>query len=148
MWSALQGQAGTFVLISEFSAASGLTRDTIRFYVQLGLFRPGRGAKGGRNAYQQFTPDDLQTARVVRAGQSLGLSLGEIAALEKERREQGIDDARRIDVLRKQVAMLAQKKAHLDAAIDYVAAKIEWLETGGKGARPTFGSFECRDNDE
>ena len=136
------------MLISEFSEASGLSRDTVRFYVRLGLFRPRRGAKGGRNAYQQFTPDDLQTAKVVRAGQSLGLSLGEIAALEKERREQGIDDVRRLDVLRKQVAMLAQKKAQLDAAITYVAAKIEWLETGGKGARPTFGSFECRDNDE
>ncbi len=136
------------MLISEFSESSGLSRDTVRFYVRLGLFKPKRGAKGGRNAYQEFTQDDVQTAKVVRAGQSLGLSLGEIALLEKERREQGIDDARRIDILRKQMAMLEQKKAQLDAATAYVAAKIDWLSTGAKGARPRFGSFECRDGDE
>jgi hypothetical protein len=30
----------------------------------------------------------------------------------------------------------------------YVAAKIEWLSAGGKGERPMFGSFGCRDGDE
>jgi len=135
------------VLISEFSEASGLSRDTVRFYVRLGLLKPRRGVKGGRNAYQEFTPDDVQTAKVVRAAQSLGLSLGEIAQLERERREHGIDDARRIEILRKQMAMLEQKKAQLDVAAAYVAAKIEWLSSGAEGARPTFGAFECRDRD-
>lgn len=136
------------MLISEFAEATGLSRDTIRFYVRLGLFKPGRGTRGGRNAYQEFGQDDLQTAKVVRAGQSLGLSLGEIGLLERERREVGIDDARRIEILRKQLVMLEQKRAQLEAATAYVAAKIEWLHAGGEGARPTFGTFECRDDAE
>lgn len=135
------------MLISEFSEVSGLSRDTIRFYVRLGLFRPVRGAKGGRNAYQEFTQVDVRTAQVVRAAQSLGFSLAQIATLEQERREQGLDDARRIEILRRQMAMLEQKKAELDAATAYVAAKIQWLSDGAKGPRPTFGPFECRDDD-
>ncbi|HEY0505619.1 MAG TPA: MerR family transcriptional regulator [Lysobacter sp.] len=134
------------MLISEFSEASGLSRDTFRFYVRLGLFKPVRGAKGGRNGYQEFTQDDVQTAKLVRAGQSLGLTLGEIALLEGERREKGKSNERRVEILRKQLAMLEQKKAQLDAATAYVAAKIDWLDAGGKGARPAFGAFECRDD--
>lgn len=134
------------MLISEFAKLSGLSRDTIRFYVKLGLFKPARSTKGGRIGYQEFTGDDVQTAKVVRAGQSLGLSLGEIALLESERRERGMGSERRIEILRRQLQMLEQKKAQLDAATAYVAAKIEWLIAGGNGVRPTFGAFECRDD--
>ncbi|HEY0333310.1 MAG TPA: MerR family transcriptional regulator [Stenotrophomonas sp.] len=133
------------MLISEFSEASALSRDTIRFYVGLGLLKPERGTQGGRNAYQQFTADDLQTAKVIRAGQSLGLSLSDIGLLEKERREHGLGEARRVDILRQQLVMLEQKKALLESATTYVAAKIEWLLAGGQGERPTFGTFECRE---
>lgn len=136
------------MLISEFSDVSGLSRDTVRFYVRLGLLKPKRGTKGGRNAYQYFGDDDLQTAKVIRAGQSLGLSLNEITLLEKERREQGIGPARRIEILRKQLALLEEKKAQLDAVTAYVGAKIEWLTDGKKGARPSFGAYECRDGEE
>lgn len=76
-----------------------LSRDTIRFYVHLGLPKPARGVRGGRNSY--FTPDDLKAARIVRAGQFLGLSLKEIAQLEGERRKPGINAERRLEILRK-----------------------------------------------
>jgi DNA-binding transcriptional MerR regulator len=134
------------VLISEFSKVSGLSRDTIRFYVHLGLFKPARGARGGRNAYQEFSSADLKAARTVRAGQSLGLSLKEIAQLEGERRERGIGTERRLEILRKQLKLLEERKAQIDHATASVAAKIDWLNAGGTGSRPAFGSFECRDD--
>ncbi|QSX73878.1 MerR family transcriptional regulator [Lysobacter arenosi] len=134
------------MLISEFSKVSGLSRDTIRFYVQLGLFKPARGVRGGRNAYQEFTQDDLKAAKTVRAGQSLGLSLKDIAQLESERRERGIGNERRLEILHKQLKLLEQRKAKLDQATAFVAAKIGWLSAGGTGSRPAFGSFECRDD--
>jgi len=134
------------VLISEFSKVSGLSRDTIRFYVHLGLFKPARGIRGGRNAYQEFTLDDLKAARTVRAGQSLGLTLKEIAQLEGERRDQGIGTERRLEILRRQLKLLEERKAQIDDATAYVAAKIDWLSAGGTGSRPAFGSFECRDD--
>jgi len=134
------------VLISEFSKVSGLSRDTIRFYVRLGLFKPARGIRGGRNGYQEFTPDDLKVARTIRAGQALGLSLKEIAQLERERRDQGIGTQRRLEILHKQLRILEEKKAQIDHATAYVAAKIDWLSAGGTGSRPAFGPFECRDD--
>ncbi len=34
------------MLISEFARTSGLSRDTVRFYVRLGLLRPETNGKG------------------------------------------------------------------------------------------------------
>ena len=52
--------------ISEFSRRTGLSRDTVRFYVRLGLLKPKTSAKGGSNPYQLFSDDDLQLAEVIR----------------------------------------------------------------------------------
>jgi MerR family copper efflux transcriptional regulator len=73
--------------ISEFSQRTGLSRDTVRFYVRLGLFKPKTSAKGGSNPYQVFSDEDVQLAEVIRISQALGMSLKEIGALSQARRE-------------------------------------------------------------
>ena len=57
------------MLISEFAIAAGLSRDTIRFYVRLGLLQPQTTAKGGRRPYQLFSAEDVQAARIFRIAQ-------------------------------------------------------------------------------
>jgi MerR family copper efflux transcriptional regulator len=73
------------MLISEFARATGLTRDTVRFYVRRGLLTPATNAKGGRHPYQSFTAADVQAAKIIRSAQSLGMSLKEIAASRSSR---------------------------------------------------------------
>jgi len=131
------------MLISDFAGATGLSRDTVRFYVRLGLLRPGTSDKGGRHPYQFFTAEDVQTAEVIRVGQSLGLSLKEIAALDTERRERGIKGERLIEILSGQLASLEAKAKELEKMTRFVRAKIDWLATGGKGPHPNFGQCGC-----
>ena len=50
------------MLISEFARASGLTPDTIRFYIRRGLLKPETSRKGGSNPYQIFTAEHVQVA--------------------------------------------------------------------------------------
>jgi MerR family transcriptional regulator, copper efflux regulator len=40
------------MLISEFTRATGLSRDTVRFYVRRGLLAPLAGNKGGSSLCQ------------------------------------------------------------------------------------------------
>jgi hypothetical protein len=40
------------MLISEFARKTGLTTDTVRFYVRRGLLTPETNGKGGRNPYR------------------------------------------------------------------------------------------------
>jgi MerR family copper efflux transcriptional regulator len=134
---------GSTMLISDFARVTGLNRETVRFYVRLGLLKPETSGKGGRHPYQFFTSEDVQAAEVIRVGQSLGLSLKEIAALDTERRETGITGERRIEIMGEQLARLEAKATELEAMISFVRAKIDWLTAGGRGSLPDFGKCGC-----
>ena len=99
------------MLISEFAIAAGLSRDTIRFYVRLGLLQPQTTAKGGRRPYQLFSAEDVQAARIIRIAQSLGMSLKEIAGTAKARREGCMTRERSVEVLRGQLDLLEKSTA-------------------------------------
>jgi DNA-binding transcriptional MerR regulator len=126
------------VLISEFATATGLTRDTVRFYVRLGLLQPETNGKGGSRPYQTFSAKHVQAAKIIRVAQSLGMSLKEIAAISKERREGRITRKRSIDILTTQLELLDAKAIELMAMSDYLRAKIDWLKGGEQGPLPEF----------
>lgn len=130
------------MLISEFAHATGLSRDTIRFYVRRGLLVPLAGNKGGSNPYQVFTNEHVQMARTIRMAQSLGFSLREIAALNVEYQAKRITPSRGAEILRAQLVRLEEKAAHVDAMILYIRAKLAWLDAGSKGPEPNFTDYE------
>ena len=126
------------MLISEFSRATGLSTDTIRFYVRRGLLVPETGAKGGANPYQIFTLEHVKTARMIRMGQSLGMPLKEIAALNAEYQAGGMTRERSVAVMAGQLAKLEEKAAELATMTGYMRRKLLWLEDGAVGEEPDF----------
>ena len=124
------------MLISEFAHATGLTADTVRFYVRRGLLAPETGGKGGRNPYQVFTSDHVKTARLVRLAQSLGMSLKEIAALNKDYIAGSITDERSLEIMAAQLARLDEQAAALRVMRTYLRTKIAWLDSGKVGPEP------------
>jgi DNA-binding transcriptional MerR regulator len=132
------------MLISEFARATGLTPDTVRFYVRRGLLKPLAGSKGGSNPYQIFTDEHVQTARMIHLGQSLGFSLREIEALNIEHQKKRITPARGAEILRGQLVRLEEKAAHLNAMISYIRDKVAWLEGGEAGPEPNFADYAER----
>lgn len=131
------------MLISEFANITGLSRDTVRFYVRLGLLTPARTDKGGRNPYQVFTLADAQVAEIIRVAQSLGMTLKEVSELLIERREKGIDGSRRIEIMQRQLERLETKEAELKAMTAFLHAKIDWLQGGKKGPQPPLSICAC-----
>src|SRR5262249_37752935 len=130
------------MLISEFARTTGLSRDTVRFYVRRGLLTPLAGNKGGSNPYQVFTNEHVQMARTIRMAQSLGFSLREIAALNVEYQGKRITPSRGAEILSGQLARLEEKAAHVNAMIRYIRAKLAWLDAGSKGPEPNFTDYE------
>lgn len=127
------------MLISEFARAAGLTPDTVRFYVRLGLLAPALGGKGASNPYQIFSAAHVERARLIRLAQSLGFSLKEIAAFNAEYEAGALTPERGAAILRGQLARLAEKAAQLDGMMAYMRAKIAWLESGCAGPEPALG---------
>jgi DNA-binding transcriptional MerR regulator len=62
--------------IGELAAATGLSRDALRFYEKRGLLAAQRGANG----YRHYPPEAAQWLRYIRTAQSLGFTLSEIEA--------------------------------------------------------------------
>ncbi|MEO5689390.1 MAG: MerR family transcriptional regulator [Burkholderiaceae bacterium] len=60
--------------IGELAAATGLSRDALRFYEKRGLLTAQRGANG----YRHYPPEAAQWLRYIRTAQSLGFTLTEI----------------------------------------------------------------------
>lgn len=131
------------MLISEFAAATGLSRDTVRYYARLGLLRPAAGGKGGSRPYQVFGPEDLRAAELVRVGQSLGLSLKAILALDRERRSDGMAPPRAVEILDAQLRELDRKAADLAMLRRYLRAKIDRLNADGSGQSASHDPCAC-----
>jgi MerR family copper efflux transcriptional regulator len=62
--------------IGEIASATGLSRDTLRFYERRGLLRARRSANG----YRDYPPEAVDWLRYLRLAQTLGFSLAEIEA--------------------------------------------------------------------
>lgn len=132
------------MLISEFARATGLTQDTIRFYVRRGLLQPSTTDKGGRNPYQIFAADDVKAARLIRLAQSLGMSLREIGDISREARAGEITHARSLEIMTVQLGLLTEKAKEQEMMTGYLKAKIAWLTEGGKGDEPDFPGVGAR----
>lgn len=133
--------------ISEFARVTGLSPETVRFYVTKGLLKPRRGTAGGRNPYQIFSADDVTAARMILLQKSLGYSLDEIAALSKEYRSGARSATRTAEVLRTQIVKLEDRRAHLDNALAFLQGKLAWIEAGKPGDSPPFPAYECQGPD-
>lgn len=62
--------------IGELAVASGVSRDTLRFYEKRGLIRPARGTNG----YRDYPEEAAIIVSFVRMAQKLGFTLSEIGA--------------------------------------------------------------------
>jgi len=62
--------------IGEIAAATGISRDTLRFYEKRGLLRARRGSNG----YRDYPPEAVDWLRYIRTAQALGFTLAEIEA--------------------------------------------------------------------
>ncbi|HCF4374987.1 TPA: MerR family transcriptional regulator [Pseudomonas aeruginosa] len=127
------------MLISEFSRSVDLTVDAVRFYVRLGLLKPGSSSKGGSRPYQVFAEEDAERVRLIRMLQMLGYSLKDIAGLLDEHASGKLTRRRTTEVLNDQLGRLRAQRDHLDQMMAYVSAKLKWVD--GKGKAPKFDDY-------
>lgn len=124
------------MMISAFARESRLSVDTVRFYIRRGLLSPEVGKKGGSRPYQIFSHIDVEKARIIRAGQALGLSLAEIGAFLRTRKFDGAEDDDLLAFLADQRDRLASRMAELQKLISFVDAKMAWLIDPDDGDPP------------
>ena len=122
------------MLIAEFVRATGLSRDTVRFYIKLGLLRPVVGG----NRYQSFDAEQVERAVIIRNAQALGFTLKEIAALDAEYNVSGMSLQRKTGLMLERVAQIDQQMDKLRGMRRYLMKKVAWMKVGEIGPEPVY----------
>lgn len=131
------------MLIKAFCEATGLPRDTVRFYVRRGLLSPAIGSGAG-NRYQVFDAVQVERAKVIKAAQRLGFSLKEIAAMGTRYAGAGFGSEQKAAVLRAQIARLVEQERELRKVRAYLEAKLRWVARGERGDPPSLDAAPPR----
>ena len=126
------------MMIAAFARESRLSVDAVRLYVRRGLLHPEVGAKGGSRPYQIFSALDLEKARIIRAGQALGLSLQEISAFIRKRAFDEQENDVVIAFLAEQRGRLTDRISELEKLVAFVDGKIAWLRNPSAGPSPPY----------
>ncbi|WP_337869999.1 heavy metal-responsive transcriptional regulator [Meiothermus sp.] len=111
--------------IGALAQASGVSRDTLRFYERAGLLRPEGRSEGG---YRLYDEEAFQRLRFIKQAQALGLSLEEIRAVLEVMHEGQPPCADVRQILRQKVALLEERIAELTALRDDLVSRLEWAE--------------------
>lgn len=111
--------------ISELASRSGVTSKALRYYERIGILPPPLRSASG---YRDYRPDVLERLGFIRAGQAVGLSLGEIRQVValRDRGETPCDHVYRL---------LQRRTAELDERIDELQALRRDLRALTKRAR-------------
>ena len=128
------------MLIGDFAKRTGLSPATIRFYIRKRLLAPETGQLGGSNPYARFTERDVQVAAMIRFGQSLGMSLKDIAKVNDEMQAEGLSRVRALEIMDSQLAALERKADDLAAMAGYLRAKRNWIAAGQTGDEPRLAA--------
>jgi len=96
------------VRIGEFATAAGVPVKTLRYYDDLGLFRPAR--KHPTTGYRDYAPAQLADLAAILALRELGMPLTEIKATPRR-------------------ALLERARRELKTSIDEKRRSLAWVET-------------------
>ncbi|QEU05443.1 MerR family transcriptional regulator [Pseudomonas oryzihabitans] len=97
--------------IGTLAQATGLSRDTLRFYERQGLLQARRRANG----YRDYPPEAVEWLGYIRTAQRLGFSLQEIAANLKDVERAADPDAYLQELLRDKLRIIEARIDELQA---------------------------------
>ena len=109
--------------IGELAAASGLTRDALRYYERQGLLPRSRRTAGG---YREYDGAAIDRVRFIKQAQAHGLTLREIRDLVSHQSDAGRTRCRHVrDLLARKLEQLETRRRELD---DFCKTLQEYLE--------------------
>ncbi|PYR78703.1 MAG: heavy metal-responsive transcriptional regulator [Acidobacteria bacterium] len=113
--------------IGELAAASGLTRDALRYYERQGLLPRSRRTSGG---FREYDSGAVDRVRFVKQAQAHSLTLREIRDLVTHQSDAGRTRCRHVrDLLARKLAQMETRRRELDA---FCKTLQEYLEMCGR----------------
>ena len=120
--------------IGELAAASGITRDALRYYERQGLLPRSHRTTGG---FREYDGAAVERVRFIKQAQSHGLTLREIRDLVSHQSDAGRTRCRRVrELLARKLTQLDTRRREIDAFYETLHEYLEMCDRAlaGSGA--------------
>lgn len=115
------------MLIGELSKATGLSKDTIRFYEKMGLISGGDRQAGSR-LYKEYGPEVVERLMMISRGKGLGFTLQEIRQLLDEWGSGNMPKQEQIATIERKLVEISHKMQQLAEIKAYLLEKLNLLQ--------------------
>ena len=115
------------MLIGEMAAASGLSKDTIRFYEKIGLIRAGDRIAGSRR-YKEFSEQTLGRLDLIQKAKRLGFTLNEIKQTLDSWQNGALSVVEKVQIIEEKMSDIARQISELEGIKDYLNSKRVFLK--------------------
>ncbi len=114
------------MLIGKLAKASGLSRDTLRYYEKLGLLH-GKIHIDPNNGYKHYDESLLERLTLIRQAKLVGFTLNEICALMNDWENDKLSTADKEAIFREKLDYLSHRIDELQSMRSYLQNKLERL---------------------
>lgn len=111
------------MLIGQIAERTGVTKEAVRHYVEIGLLKP-TPKRAGTRLYQDFCEPDVERLKWIVLGKSLGFSLSEIDHYLKMFMDEKLSRADAARMFREKLQEVEEKIAQLQAIRDRLSEKL------------------------
>ena len=118
------------MLIGEFAKASGLTRDTIRFYEKIGLIGATETRRAA-NRYKHYDPALLERMELVAKAKLLGFTLPEIGKLIRDWEGNRLTASQKRAIITDKIGVIDERLRELRKVRRYLEEKLACLRPDG-----------------
>ncbi|GAB3015748.1 MerR family DNA-binding protein [Bowmanella dokdonensis] len=124
--------------VAQLAQTLNISRDTVRYYVRIGLISPERGAENG---YKHFSKQDVKRLRFILSARGLGFSLDDIKQLlaDADTGQSPCPHAR--ELIDQHLVQMERRLADMQQMLKQMkAARAAWAELPD---RPPTGQMIC-----
>ena len=115
------------MLIGELAQKTGLSKDTIRFYEQMGLIIASDRQAGSRT-YKEFSVETIERLLLINQGKSLGFTLNEMKQLIDASIDGSLPIEEKIKITKCKLDQVNEKIRQLQAIEIQLAIKLSQLD--------------------
>lgn len=114
------------MLINELAKATGISKDSIRHYQELGLLEVKKQAAGSRS-YNQYPSINVDRIEIIKLGKSMGFTLREIALHINAYFSGELTVSEQINIFKDKLSSVNAKIKELEESRAFIHHKIDML---------------------
>lgn len=134
-----------FLLIGALARQANTTKDTVRYYDQLGLLK-SRKRQAGSRFYTEFHPECIERIELIKSAQAVGFTLTELKEGLNDYYDGQLDIDEQLLVNKKKLEQLKKQQANVNLMIKQLNQHIDMLNKMKADSKSSISAADDRNS--